>query len=76
MASDSFFALFAQWIQPDVKRPATEGDFYGSPLRYLGIPLADAYQVNMAWMKDVKSFKDIADFSVHDKKISLNHKAA
>ena len=47
---ESFFECYARLLQPDCQRKKEEGDYYNSPLRYLGVPADIANQIDTFWM--------------------------
>jgi hypothetical protein len=60
MSNRCFFETFAQFIQPDFNRTESEGDFYNSPLKHLGVK--NAYQVS----------PDMMRYSYNHEKIYIN----
>ena len=46
----SFLDDFSKLIHPDIKRDAVDGDYYGSPLTWLGVSQSIAFQVETELM--------------------------
>ncbi|MGR8935077.1 MAG: hypothetical protein ACU837_11905 [Gammaproteobacteria bacterium] len=46
----SFFEAYAKLLSPNCERPKEDGDYYCSPLQYLGLKAEQAYRIDPAWM--------------------------
>jgi len=60
----SFLDDFAKYIQPDVKRHAVDGDYYGSPLAMIGVSQSIAFQVEKELMHLKKGAAKLEDLAL------------